>query len=104
MTRTVPEKSGMSNVTVQNGYISKFTANNFTPEVVNETIHRVVNTYLIGANIVQAYENGRCDAYTTDLSSLLAVQVSSLCMTCLWVYWQGSTSTWQTITPCSRTS
>jgi TonB-dependent receptor len=40
-----------SNVTVQNGYISKFTANNFTPEVVNETIHRVVNTYLIGANV-----------------------------------------------------
>ena len=43
----VPE---WSNVTVQNGYITKFTANNFTPEVVNQTIDRKVNTYLIGLN------------------------------------------------------
>jgi TonB-dependent receptor len=40
-----------SNVTVQNGYITKFTGNNFTPEVVNQTVDRVVNTYLIGANV-----------------------------------------------------
>jgi TonB-dependent receptor len=39
-----------SNVTVQNGFITDFTANNFVPELVNQTIHRVVNTYLIGAN------------------------------------------------------
>ena len=40
-----------SNVTVKDGYITSFTANSFTPEVVNQTIHRVVNTYLIGANV-----------------------------------------------------
>jgi iron complex outermembrane recepter protein len=39
-----------SNVTVKNGFITSFTANNFDPEIVNQTIHRVVNTYLIGAN------------------------------------------------------
>ncbi len=39
-----------SNVTVENGFITSFTANNFDPEIVNQTIHRVVNTYLIGAN------------------------------------------------------
>lgn len=39
-----------SNVTVKNGFITGFTANNFDPEIVNQTIHRVVNTYLIGAN------------------------------------------------------
>jgi len=40
-----------SNVTVQNGFITKFTTNNFTPELVNQTIHRVVDTYLVGANV-----------------------------------------------------
>lgn len=40
-----------SNVTVENGYITAFTANNFDPEIVNQTIHRVVNTYLIGGNV-----------------------------------------------------
>jgi TonB-dependent receptor len=39
-----------SNVVVKNGYITSFTANNFTPEVVNNTIDRVVNTILVGAN------------------------------------------------------
>ena len=39
-----------SNVTVKNGFITAFTANNFDPEIVNQTIHREVNTYLIGAN------------------------------------------------------
>lgn len=40
-----------SNVTVKNGFITGFTANNFDPEVVNQTIHRKVNTYLIGGNV-----------------------------------------------------
>jgi iron complex outermembrane recepter protein len=39
-----------SNVTVKNGFITAFTANNFDPEIVNQTIHRVVNTYLVGGN------------------------------------------------------
>lgn len=39
-----------SNVTITNGIITKFTGTNFTPEVVNQTIDRVVNTYLIGLN------------------------------------------------------
>jgi len=39
-----------SNVEINNGIITKFTGTNFTPEVVNQTIHRVVNTYLIGLN------------------------------------------------------
>jgi len=37
-----------SNVVVNNGLITSFTANNFAPEVVNNTIDRVVNTSLIG--------------------------------------------------------
>lgn len=41
-----------SNVTVnQNGFITDFTGNNFTPEIVNQTIDRRVNTYLVGANV-----------------------------------------------------
>ena len=39
-----------SNVVVKNGYITSFTGNNFTPEMVNNTIDRVVNTLLVGAN------------------------------------------------------
>jgi iron complex outermembrane receptor protein len=39
-----------SNVTVKNGFITSFTTNNFDPEIVNQTIHRKVNTYLVGAN------------------------------------------------------
>jgi TonB-dependent receptor len=39
-----------SNVTIKNGVITGFTGTNFTPEVVNQTIDRVVNTYLIGLN------------------------------------------------------
>lgn len=39
-----------SDVTVQNGFITKFTANNFVPELVNQTVHRVVDTYLMGAS------------------------------------------------------
>lgn len=39
-----------SNVTTTNGIITKFTGTNFTPEVVNQTVHRVVNTYVIGLN------------------------------------------------------
>ncbi|MGN6374303.1 MAG: TonB-dependent receptor [Sphingomonas sp.] len=40
-----------SNVTVENGYITGFTANNFDPEIVNQTVHREVSTYLIGGNV-----------------------------------------------------
>jgi TonB-dependent receptor len=39
-----------SNVVVTNGLITSFTANNFVPEVVNNTIDRRVNTYLVGLN------------------------------------------------------
>ena len=40
-----------SNVTVdKNGFVTAFTGNNFTPEVVNQTVNRVVNTYLVGVN------------------------------------------------------
>jgi iron complex outermembrane receptor protein len=39
-----------SNVVVKNGYVTSFTANNFTPEIVNNTIDRVVDTILVGAN------------------------------------------------------
>ncbi|GAA4774440.1 TonB-dependent receptor [Stakelama sediminis] len=39
-----------SDVTVKNGFITQFTANNFDPEIVNQTIHRVVDTYLVGLN------------------------------------------------------
>jgi TonB-dependent receptor len=40
-----------SNVTTsKDGIVTGFTGTNFTPEVVNQTIHRVVNTYLIGLN------------------------------------------------------
>ncbi len=39
-----------SNVTTTDGVITKFTGTNFTPEVVNQTIDRVVNTYLFGLN------------------------------------------------------
>src|SRR5882672_10746385 len=43
----VPE---WSNVVVTDGLITSFTANNFTPEIVNQTINRVVNTTLVGLN------------------------------------------------------
>jgi iron complex outermembrane receptor protein len=39
-----------SNVTVKDGFVTAFTGNNFTPEVVNQTVNRVVNTYLVGLN------------------------------------------------------
>jgi iron complex outermembrane recepter protein len=39
-----------SNVVVKNGFITSFTANTFTPEIVNQTIDRHVTTYLIGLN------------------------------------------------------
>lgn len=39
-----------SNVTVKNGLITGFTASNFTPEVMNESINRDVSTYLVGLN------------------------------------------------------
>ena len=39
-----------SNVKVQNGFITSFTGTNFTPEVVNQTIDRVVTTTLAGLN------------------------------------------------------
>lgn len=41
-----------SNITTKNGFITGFTAGNFTPEVINQRINRVVSTYLIGANVV----------------------------------------------------
>jgi iron complex outermembrane recepter protein len=40
--------SEWSNVIVKNGLITSFTANNFVPEIVNNTIDRVVNTSLLG--------------------------------------------------------
>ena len=39
-----------SNVVVKNGFITSFTANTFTPEIVNNTIDRQVTTYLAGVN------------------------------------------------------
>jgi TonB-dependent receptor len=39
-----------SNVTVRNGYITKFTASNFVPEAINQTIDRRVSTYVVGLN------------------------------------------------------
>ena len=39
-----------SNVVVKNGFITSFTANTFTPEIVNQTVDRRVTTSLIGAN------------------------------------------------------
>jgi iron complex outermembrane recepter protein len=39
-----------SNVVVKNGLITSFTANTFTPEIVNQTIARKVTTSLIGFN------------------------------------------------------
>jgi iron complex outermembrane recepter protein len=40
-----------SNVVVKNGFITSFTANTFTPEIVNQTIDRKVTTSLIGFNM-----------------------------------------------------
>jgi TonB-dependent receptor len=40
-----------SNVTVNNGFITSFTGNTFTPEIVNQTIDRQVTTSLIGFNM-----------------------------------------------------
>jgi TonB-dependent receptor len=39
-----------SNVVVKNGFITSFTANTFTPEIVNQTIDRRVTTALLGLN------------------------------------------------------
>jgi len=39
-----------SNVVVNNGLITSFTANTFTPEIVNQTIDRRVTTSLVGLN------------------------------------------------------
>lgn len=39
-----------SNVTVKNGMITSFTANTFTPEIVNQTIDRQVSTSMLGLN------------------------------------------------------
>ena len=39
-----------SNVVVKNGFITSFTANTFTPEIVNQTIARRVTTALLGLN------------------------------------------------------
>jgi iron complex outermembrane receptor protein len=39
-----------SNVVVKNGFVTSFTANTFTPEIVNQTIDRRVTTSLIGLN------------------------------------------------------
>jgi len=51
-----------SNVVVKNGLITSFTANTFTPEIVNNTIDRQVTTYLIGVNATwQATSNFSVD-------------------------------------------
>jgi len=39
-----------SNVVVKNGIITSFTANTFTPEIVNQTVDRKVTTSLLGLN------------------------------------------------------
>ncbi|MFT4077420.1 MAG: TonB-dependent receptor [Asticcacaulis sp.] len=39
-----------SNVVVKEGLVTSFTGTNFTPEVVNQTINRIVNTSLYGLN------------------------------------------------------
>ncbi|MDI7775746.1 TonB-dependent receptor [Asticcacaulis sp. EMRT-3] len=39
-----------SHVTVNNGLITSFTGTNFTPEVVNQTVNRIVDTSLFGVN------------------------------------------------------
>jgi TonB-dependent receptor len=39
-----------SNVVVKNGFVTSFTGNTFTPEIVNQTIARRVTTSLIGLN------------------------------------------------------
>jgi TonB-dependent receptor len=61
-----------SNVTVnKNGFITAFTGNNFTPEVVNQTINRVVNTYLVGLNTTweaTSHLTFRGDAYRSRAS------------------------------------
>jgi iron complex outermembrane receptor protein len=52
-----------SNVVVKNGLITSFTANTFTPEVVNQTIDRQVTTSLLGLNTSwQATSNFSVDA------------------------------------------
>ncbi len=60
-----------SNVTVNKGLITSFTANNFTPEVVNNTINRVVNTYLVGLHgtwDVNSRLSVNGDVYRSDAS------------------------------------
>ena len=39
-----------SNVVVKNGFVTSFTGNTFTPEIVNQTVDRKVTTSLIGLN------------------------------------------------------
>ncbi len=41
-----------SNVVINNGLITSFTGNTFTPEIVNQTIDRQVTTTLIGLNML----------------------------------------------------
>ncbi|MFM2287486.1 MAG: hypothetical protein RL684_629, partial [Pseudomonadota bacterium] len=40
-----------SNVVVNNGLVTSFTETNFTPEIVNQTVARKVNTSLVGLNV-----------------------------------------------------
>jgi iron complex outermembrane receptor protein len=54
-----------SKVTVKNGLITGFTANTFTPELVNQTIDRRVTTSLIGLN-VEWHASSRLD-FAADL-------------------------------------
>jgi iron complex outermembrane receptor protein len=54
-----------SNVVVNNGYITSFTANTFTPEIVNNTIDRRVTTSLIGLNASWK----PADNFTVDLDA-----------------------------------
>jgi TonB-dependent receptor len=51
-----------SNVVVKNGFVTSFTANTFTPEIVNQTIDRRVTTALLGLNATwQATSNFSVD-------------------------------------------
>lgn len=60
-----------SNVVVNNGLVTSFTETNFTPEIVNQTIDRKVNTSLIGLNATWQASNRLAlafDAYNSIAS------------------------------------
>jgi len=54
-----------SDVTVKNGVITSFKGNNFVPEIVNQTVNRVVDTSLVGFNA--AWKASPTLKFTTDI-------------------------------------